>query len=51
MKNPQYIEGQQALENFKAFAGAVIQANPEKQKKQPKKTATTKRKSKRSDKD
>jgi hypothetical protein len=49
MKEPECIEGQEALDNFKRFAGAILQANPKK-KKQPKKTAS-KKTSPKSDKD
>jgi len=49
MKEPEYIEGQQALDNFKHFAGAILQANPKK-KKQAKKPAS-KKTSPKSDKD
>ncbi len=43
MKEPEYIEGPEALENFKALAGAILQANPKKKKKKkkrPKKAAS-----------
>jgi hypothetical protein len=49
MKQPEYIEGQQALDNFKRLAGAILQANPKK-KKQAKKPAS-KKTSPKSDKD
>jgi hypothetical protein len=32
MKQPEYTEGPQALENFKSLATAILQANPEKKK-------------------
>ncbi len=47
---PDYVEGLEALQNFKQFAGAILQANPKKQKKQTKKPASS-RKPKPSDKD
>jgi hypothetical protein len=37
MKQPEYTEGSQALQNFKSLASAILQANLK--KKQPKKTA------------
>lgn len=40
MKQPEYIEGPEALDKFKALATAILQANPKKKKKQPKKTAS-----------
>jgi hypothetical protein len=49
MKEQECIEGQQALDNFKRFAGAILQAKPKK-KKQVKKPAS-KRTSPKSDKD
>ena len=51
MKQPEYTEGLQALENFKQFATAILQApKPKiKAKKQPK--VATSRKSKNADKD
>jgi hypothetical protein len=42
MKEPQYTEGPEALENFKGFAGAILQANPKKKNKQAKKPASRK---------
>lgn len=36
---PEYIEGPQATANFERFATAVLQANPNKKKKHPKKRA------------
>jgi hypothetical protein len=42
MKEPEYIEGQQALDNFERFATAILQANPKK-KKQTKKSAPRKK--------
>jgi hypothetical protein len=49
MKEPEYIEGQQALDNFKQFAGAILQANPK--KKQQGKKPASKKTSRKSDKD
>jgi hypothetical protein len=49
MKQPEYNEGLQALENFKSLASAILQA-PAQKKKQPKKAASLK-KPKKSDKD
>jgi hypothetical protein len=49
MKQPEYIEGPEALGNFKKFAGAILQA-PAKKKKQTKKSASE-RKPKKSDRD
>jgi hypothetical protein len=39
MKQPEYREGPEALENFKQFATAILQA-PSKKKKQAKKPAS-----------
>jgi hypothetical protein len=50
MKQPEYREGPEALENFKSLATAILQALPKKQKKQTKKPASS-RKPKPSDKD
>ncbi|HEY6768918.1 MAG TPA: hypothetical protein VI386_29540 [Candidatus Sulfotelmatobacter sp.] len=50
MKQPEYTEGPEALENFKRLATAILQAPAQKQKKQPKKAASLK-KPKKSDKD
>jgi hypothetical protein len=50
MKQPEYTEGPEALENFERFASAILQANPKKKKKQAKKPASV-RKPKKSDKD
>lgn len=50
MKQPEYTEGPEALEKFKALAGAILQANPKKKKKRPKKTASQENEQK-SDKD
>jgi len=41
---PEYIEGPQATANFERFATAILQANPNKKKKQPKKRSPKKRK-------
>jgi hypothetical protein len=49
MKQREYKEGPEALENFKRFATAILQA-PRPKKKQPKKAASVK-KPKKSDKD
>jgi hypothetical protein len=49
MKQREYIEGPEALENFERFAKAILQASPKK-KKQAKKPASV-RKPKKSDKD
>jgi hypothetical protein len=40
MKQPEYTEGPEALENFKKMATVILQAPVEKQKKQPKKAAS-----------
>ena len=50
MKQPEYAEGPEALENFKSLATAILQAPPKKKKKQTKKSASL-RKPKKSDKD
>ncbi len=50
MKQPEYIEGPEALGNFKRMATAILQAPHTKQKKQTKKSASLK-KPKKSDKD
>jgi hypothetical protein len=50
MKQPEYTEGPQALENFKSLASAILQAPAKKKKRQVKKSASAK-KSKKSDKD
>jgi len=49
MKQPEYKEGPEALENFEKFATVILQAPVEKQKR-PKKAAS-KEKPKKSDKD
>jgi hypothetical protein len=49
MKQPEYTEGPQALENFKSLATAILQAAPKK-KKQTKKSASV-RKPKKPDRD
>ncbi len=41
---PEYIEGPQATANFERFATIVLQANPNKKKKQPKKRSPRKQK-------
>jgi hypothetical protein len=46
---PEYIEGPEALTNFKRLATAILQANPKKKKKQVRKPASV-RKSKNHDK-
>jgi len=40
MKQPEYTEGPKALENFKEFATAILQAPAKKKKKQVKKPAS-----------
>jgi hypothetical protein len=40
MKELKCSEGPETLENLKRFASAILQANPEKKKKQPKKAAS-----------
>jgi len=50
MKQPEYREGPEALENFKSLATAILQAPPKKKKKQAKKSASQRR-PKKSDKD
>ena len=40
MKSIEYIEGQQALENFKQLATAILQAPAKKKKKQAKEPAS-----------
>jgi hypothetical protein len=50
MKQPEYIEGPQALDNFKGLAIEILQASPKKKKKQAKKSASRKNQRK-SDKD
>jgi hypothetical protein len=50
MPKPQYIEGPQALTNFQQLATAILQANPNKKKKQIKKSPSQ-TKSKKSDRD
>jgi hypothetical protein len=49
MKQSEYREGSEALENFRTLATAILQANPKKQKKQTKKWASE-RKPRKSDK-
>jgi hypothetical protein len=49
MKRPEYVEGPEALQNFKQLATAILQA-PGKKKKQTKKSASQ-RKPKKSDRD
>lgn len=49
MKEPEYMEGQQALDNFKRFASTILQAN-QKKKKHARKPAS-KKTSPKSDKD
>jgi len=49
IKEHEYVEGPEALENFKNLATAILQA-PRQEKKQPKKAASV-RKSKKPDKD
>lgn len=50
MKQIEYIEGPEALENFKQFGRMILQTPVEKKKKQAKKPASRKNESK-SDKD
>jgi len=50
MKQPEYIEGPEALENFKHENSGCLQAPAKKQKRQTKKSASVK-KPKKSDKD
>jgi hypothetical protein len=50
MKQPEYIEGPEATQNFKKLAIAILQAPIQKQKRQTKKSASV-RKPKKSDKD
>jgi len=40
MKQPEYTEGPEALENFKKLAIAILQTPAKKKKKQSKKTAS-----------
>ena len=42
MKQPEYTEGPQALENFKSLATVILQAPDRKKKKQTKKSASQK---------
>jgi hypothetical protein len=42
MKQPEYTEGPEALENFKSLATAILQAPAKKKKKQTKKSASRK---------
>jgi hypothetical protein len=49
MKEPEYIEGPKALENFERLATAILQAPSKKKKKQAKPASL--RKPKKSDKD
>jgi hypothetical protein len=46
MKEPEYIEGPEALTNFERFATAILQANPKKKKKQVAKPASSKKRKK-----
>jgi hypothetical protein len=41
MKQPEYIEGPKATENFKRLASEILQANPKKKKKQAKSPASS----------
>jgi hypothetical protein len=50
MKQPEYVEGPEATENFKRLASEILQANPKKKKKQAKVPASSKN-SPKSDKD
>jgi len=49
MKQPEYTEGPEALQNFKSLATAILQAPPKKKKKQAKPASS--RKPKPSDRD
>jgi hypothetical protein len=40
---PEYVEGPQATANFERFASAILQANPDKKKKQVRKPALKKK--------
>ena len=40
MKQPEYVEGSKALNNFEALAATILQASVEKKKKQAKKPAS-----------
>jgi len=51
MKQTEYVEGPEALENFERFASTVLQAHPRKKKAKKQAKPATSRKSKRSDKD
>jgi hypothetical protein len=46
----EYVEGSKALDNFKQFTSAILQANPDKKKKQTKNPPSSKTQRK-SDKD
>lgn len=50
MKQPEYVEGPEATENFKRLASEILQANPKKKKKQAAKPASQRR-PKKSDRD
>ena len=50
MKTPEYVEGPEALENFKTLETAILQT-PRKEKKQPKKKAASQETEQKSDKD
>jgi hypothetical protein len=41
MREPEYIEGPEATENFKRLASEILQANPKKKKKQAKAPASS----------
>jgi hypothetical protein len=45
MKQPEYTEGTQALENFKSLAAEILQANSKKKKNQAKKPAPSRKSS------
>jgi hypothetical protein len=51
MKQTEYVEGPEALQNFEQFATAILQANPQKKKKKAKQRKATSRKAKKDDKD
>ena len=43
MKQPEYIEGPEALQNFERLATAILQSPAKKKKKQAKKSASVKK--------
>jgi hypothetical protein len=50
-KNIEYVEGPEAIDNFKRLASEILQANPKKKKKQQTKVPASSRKLPKSDKD